>query len=166
MSLATLTRLGLPERHLRPPERTAGWLRQLLRFAVVGGAASVVQLALYAFLADTIGAQPANVASWLVSTLVATEAHRRYSFGTAGANAESDHVAGVVTSLLTLLLSGATLAALGDPAGPAGLAALVAVNGVVGGLRFVVLRWWLVGRRGRREDHPATPSPGRSVVDG
>lgn len=124
-----------------------GWVGELARFACVGGGSGLLQLSTYAFLADSVGSQVANVLSWLVSTLVATELHRRFSFGGSLSGAESDHVVGVVTSLVTLLLSAAALAALNDPSGAAGVLALVVVNGVVGVLRFVVLRWWMVGRR-------------------
>ena len=125
-----------------------GWVGQLARFAAVGGGSGLLQMAMYAFLAESVGAQPANVVSWLVSTLVATELHRRFSFGGSRSGTESDHVVGVVTSLVTLLLSAGALAALNDPSGAAGVLALLAVNGLVGGLRFVVLRWWMLGRRG------------------
>lgn len=132
----------------------AGRVSQLVRFGLVGGAASGLQLALYAFLAGSLGAQPATVVSWLVSTLVATEAHRRYSFP-AGAHAvagrtggaESDHLVGLLTSVATLGVSMIALAVLDDPTGAAGVLALVVVNAGVGLLRFVSLRWWLLGRR-------------------
>lgn len=145
MSLASLLRPALPTAGRVGRRAAAPWIGQLARFGMVGGAASVLQLATYAFLADSVGPQPANVASWLVSTLVATDLHRRFSFGGSRSGTEGDHVVGVVTSLLTLLLSAAALAALNDPSGAAGVLALVAVNGLVGGLRFVVLRWWMVG---------------------
>jgi len=129
---------------------TTPWIGQLVRFAMVGGGASVLQLATYAFLADSIGSQSANVVSWLVSTLMATELHRRFSFGRSGSGIEGDHAVGIVTSLLTLLLGAAALATLNDPSDAAGVLALVVVNGLVGGLRFVLLRWWMVGRSSRR----------------
>ena len=141
--------------------RRSGWPAQLVRFAVVGGAATVVQLALYAFLADSIGSQLANVASWLASTVVATEAHRRYSFGTAGPGAEADHAVGALTSVLTLLLGTVTLAALDNPTGFAGVLALCAVNGAMGLLRFGALRWWMVRRAEStaRSGRPQPPAP-------
>ena len=169
MTLATLTRsdgssatrvgallVGLGRR-ARP-----GWVLQLVRFGLVGGAASVVQLAMYAFLADSIGSQAANVASWLVSTLVATEAHRRYSFGSTTSGAESDHVVGILTSVLTLLLSTVALAALDNPTGATGVLALIAVNALVGVARFAALRWWMVGRPAHSQAMPS-PSPSSLV---
>lgn len=147
---------GLPGRRVETP----GWVGQLTRFGVVGGVASVLQLAAYTFLADSVGSLLANVLSWLVSTLVATEAHRRFSFGGSRSGSEGDHVVGVVTALLTLVLSAAALAGLDDPSGAAGVLALVVVNGLVGGLRFVALRWWMVRRPSRRSiPAPAVPAP-------
>lgn len=148
MSAASLLRPGRPTAHSGLLARRAapGWIGQLARFGVVGGGTSVLQLASYAFLADSAGSQLANVVSWLVSTLVATELHRRFSFGGSSSGAESDHAIGVVTCMATLLLSAAALALLDDPSGAAGVLALVVVNGLVGGLRFLVLRWWMVGR--------------------
>lgn len=163
MTLATLTRPSGAtgaRAGVQAVRAGTGPLFQLVRFGLVGGAASVVQLALYAFLADCVGAQPATIASWLVSTLVATEAHRRYSFPAAGATAapagraEGDHLVGILTSLATLALSMIAVAALDDPAGAAGVLALIAVNAGVGGLRFLSLRWWLVGRRRRAGYRP------------
>ena len=151
MTLATLTRSGGPA-VARIATGRAGWFAQLVRFGLVGGAASVVQLGLYAFLAVSVGSLLANVVSWLVSTIIATEAHRRYSFRTPGAGPTGDHTVGMVTSLLTLLLSTVALAALENPVGVSGVLALVAVNGIVGVLRFVALRWWMLGRRIRSAD--------------
>ncbi len=161
MTLAQLLRLGPAPVVEAPAARRRGWTGQLARFGVVGGATSLLQLALYAFLADSIGAQAANVASWLVSTLVATEAHRRFSFGGSASNAEGDHAVGLGTSVLTLLLSTVALAALDNPTGAAGVAALIAVNAGVGLLRFGTLRWWMIGRPAHSQ---ATPSPSRSSL--
>lgn len=161
MTLAGILRPDLPAASAGLIGRPAAapWIGQLARFAMVGGGASVLQLATYAFLADSVGSQPANVVSWLVSTLVATELHRRFSFGGSGAGIEGDHAVGIVTSLLTLLLGAAALATLNDPSDAAGVLALVVVNGLVGGLRFVVLRWWMVGRPSHRFG-PSAPEAG------
>lgn len=153
MTLASLLRPGPPVTvvgFLRRWAARPAWVGQLARFGMVGGGASVLQLATYGFLADSVGAQPANIVSWLLSTLMATELHRRFSFGGSQSGTESDHVVGIASSLLALLLSASALATLDDPSGAVGVLALVVVNGVVGGLRFVVLRWWIVARWSRR----------------
>lgn len=147
----------------------AGRLGELVRFALVGGGASVLQLATYAFLADGVGSQAANILAWLVSTLVATEAHRRYSFGGARSGTESDHMIGIASSAVGLALGAAALSGLDNPTGAAGVLALIAVNGLVGLGRFGFLRWWLVSRRaagqepGRRSHATPSRSPSMST---
>lgn len=129
----------------------AGLTGQGLRFVLVGSLAMVAQLGLYAFLAGSVGAQLANICAWLVSTLIGNAAHHRFTFQVAGHAGESDHLVGLLTSLAGLGFSSLVLAVLGQPTGLGGTAAIVAVNAGVGALRFVALRWWLVGR--------ATPAP-------
>ncbi|HYN73831.1 MAG TPA: GtrA family protein [Nakamurella sp.] len=121
-----------------------------LRFAAVGMAATGAQLALYAFLDGSAGPQLANVLAWLVSTLVANAAHRRYTFQLTGRACERDHLVGLVSSLAALGLSSLALALLNEPTGLDGVVALVAVNGAVGAVRFLALRWWWLGRGLRR----------------
>jgi putative flippase GtrA len=136
---------------------------QGLRFAVVGSLATVVQLGLYAFLSGSVGAQLANICSWLVATLVANAAHQRVTFRRSRSRAESDQLFGLLTSLTGLGLSSFTLAVLDQPAGLAGTLALVGVNATVGVLRFVALRWWLVVRPALR---PAAPGELREPRQG
>jgi len=118
-----------------------------LRFAAVGGATTAAQLALYAFLAASVGPQLANVVAWLVCTLAANAAHRRYTFQLAGRPTEADHLVGALSSLAALGLSSLALMLLDEPGGLDGIVALVAVNAVVGAARFGALRWWWLGRR-------------------
>ena len=127
----------------------AGLTGQGVRFAVVGSLATVTQLGLYAFLSGSVGAQLANICAWLISTLVANAGHHRYTFRVAGGSAESDHLVGLLTSLAGLGLSSLALALLDQPSGVSGTVALIAVNAAVGVLRFLAVRWWLVGRRVR-----------------
>ncbi len=131
---------------------------QLLRFGAVGGAASLVQLALFGCLASDVGSQLANLISWLVATILATEGHRRYSFGGPRSHAEADHALGLGTSLVALVLTSLALALLDNPVGATGVAAVVAVNGAVGLGRFVALRWWMVGRAADPTPNPHTSS--------
>lgn len=131
--------------------RPSAWVRglagQAVRFAAVGGGATLVQLGIYAFLGDCLGAQLANVASWLIATVIAGVAHHRFTFRLDHSGSERDHLVNLVSSLAALLLSSAVLAVAGNPAGLLGTALLLAVNGTVGTGRFVLLRWWLTGRR-------------------
>ena len=120
----------------------SGLTGQGLRFAIVGSLASVVQLALYAFLSGSVGAQLANILAWLVSTLLGNAAHHRYTFQVTGTSTESDHLVGLLTSLAGLGISSLVLEILGEPSGLAGTIALVAVNSAVGVLRFLTLHQW------------------------
>lgn len=125
---------------------TGGVTGQGVRFTLVGSLGTVTQLALFAFLSDGLGAQVANVIAWLVSTVIANAAHHHFTFRVRGEAAESDHGFGMATSIAALGLSSLLLALLAQPDGLAGTVVLVAVNTVVGALRFVALRWWLVLR--------------------
>ena len=130
-----------------------------LRFAAVGTAATGAQLTLYAFLTGSVGPQLANVLAWLISTLVANAAHRRYTFQLSGRASEADHLVGALSSLAALGLSSVALMLLDEPSGLDGVVALVAVNAVVGAARFVALRWWWLGRRLRDQLADARLAP-------
>jgi hypothetical protein len=139
--------------------------RQGARFAVVGSLATVGQLALYVFLAGSVGAQLANICAWLISTVAATAAHQHFTFGPStlgprtgdratldhgtldgsGRSGEVDQLVGMATGLAGLGIASVALAVLDQPAGWTAAAALVGVNAAVGALRFLVLRWWLGG---------------------
>lgn len=131
----------------RLPRGSGELVGQGIRFAAVGGGATLVQLAVYAFLGDCLGAQLANVASWLIATLVAGVAHHRFTFRLDHSGSERDHLVNLSSSLASLLLCSAVLAVAGNPAGAVGILLLLAINGAVGSGRFVLLRWWLVGRK-------------------
>ena len=142
-TMTTVAALAPPAAAARLHERwRVGW--EIARFGVVGGGSTVIQLALYAFLAADLGSQLANIVSWLAATLLATEGHRRFTFAAGRATTEGDHVIGLATSLAALALSSLTLAALGNPSAIVGVVALVAVNAAVGLLRFVALRRWML----------------------
>lgn len=120
---------------------------QLVRFALVGGAANVVYFALFVLLRPE-GLLTANLVAAAVSTALATELHRRVTFGAAdrtnwlAAQWESGGIA-----IAGLLTSSAALAALNVafPAASSALAAVyaIAVSAAVGGVRFLLLRGWI-----------------------
>lgn len=147
---------------LRMSARVRELAGQGARFAAVGGGATLLQLAVYAFVADGLGAQVANVLSWSIATVVAGFAHHRFTFRLGSAGDERDHLVNLVSSLAALLLSSAVLALAGNPAGAVGTVLLLAVNGAVGTGRFALLRWWLTVRRPRTR--PVAP-PERAPVE-
>ena len=137
-------------RMARPSAFRSARVRELAvqgaRFAAVGGGATLVQLTVYSFVSDSLGAQLANVLSWLIATLIAGIAHYRFTFRLQHSGTEGDHVVNLASSLAALLLTSAVLAAAGNPAGAVGTVLVLGVNGLVGTGRFVLLRWWLLGR--------------------
>ncbi|WP_430331295.1 GtrA family protein [Rhodococcus sp. ACT016] len=135
-----------------------GWFAQLTRFALVGGSSNVVY-ALSFVLLDAYGTLFANAVGVATSTVLANELHRRRTFRAA------DRVPwfaaqweGGALALLGLIVSTLALAALHfffpDATGLMSIALVIAVSGVVGGLRFVALRGWVFGRRGQLLQQP------------
>ena len=137
---------------------------QGIRFAVVGSTMTVVQLALYAFLAGSVGDQAANLLSWFVVTVATTAAHRRFTFRLPGFGSERDHLVGLGTSVGGLLASALVLAIL-TASGSSDLVQTLGIAGasaVVGAGRFLVLRWWV--NRGTAADPSATPPAAVAVT--
>ena len=132
--------------------RDDGWA-QFARFVLVGGLSSVVYAVLFVLLAD-LGDQPANITGSVVSSMLATELHRRITFragdrvGWWTAQWEGGGIA-----LLGILATSAALGwldAVTDPDGALAPLLLVgAVTGAIGLGRFVALRW-LFAVRSRR----------------
>jgi hypothetical protein len=79
--------------------------------------------------------------------MVGNAAQQRFTFQVPGARADSDRAVGLITSLAGLGASSLVLALLAQPDGLSGTIALIAVNAVVGALRFFALRWWFADGR-------------------
>ncbi|WP_081879289.1 GtrA family protein [Nocardia sp. NRRL WC-3656] len=137
---------GLPQwldrgrRYLRGDHAVA----QLIRFALVGGAANIAYAVLFLVMSE-LGPLVANIAGSLVSTAIANEMHRRLTFRAAGrvgwftAQWEGGGLALVGVLISTAALAGLRFWApgLGDLAQAS---AVLAVTGAVGGMRFLALR--------------------------
>ncbi|NKY59549.1 GtrA family protein [Nocardia flavorosea] len=128
---------------------------QLIRFALVGGLSNISYVLLFLSLT---GAGPllANVAGSVVSTILANELHRRFTFHAAErVGWFTAQWEGGGLALLGLGISTAALAALEFSAPtlpePAQAAAVLAISAAVGGLRFLALRGLVFGplRRAR-----------------
>ncbi|MEV5333985.1 glycosyltransferase [Streptomyces werraensis] len=138
------------------PVPPPGRLAQLLRFAAVGAAGTLLHLALYVLLRPAAGAQAGNALALLLCTVLNTAANRRFTFGVRGhAGLPAHHLGGLVALPAGLALTGAALAVLHRTvpgAGPgAELPVLVAANLAAALLRFHLLRAWVLpGRRSRR----------------
>jgi putative flippase GtrA len=122
--------------------------RQLVRFAAIGAASTVVHLVLFVLLRSVTGAIAANVVAMLLTTLANTAANRRLTFGVRGrAGAARHQLQGLVVFGLGLGLTTGALALLGalDPAASRAveLAVIVLANAAATALRFVLFRSWV-----------------------
>lgn len=128
-----------------------GWLAQLTRFALVGGSSNVVY-ALSFIVLDAYGTLLANAVGVTTSTMLANELHRRRTFRAANrVRWFAAQWEGGALALLGLVISSLVLSALHfffpDAGELVSIALVIAVSGVVGGLRFIALRGWWFGRR-------------------
>ncbi|MEV5365343.1 dolichyl-phosphate beta-glucosyltransferase [Streptomyces cellulosae] len=133
---------------VRPPGRLA----QLLRFAAVGAAGTLLHLALYVLLRPAAGSQAGNALALLLCTVLNTAANRRFTFGVRGRTGlPFHHLGGLVALLAGLALTSAALAVLHHTApgtGPgAELPVLVGANLAAALLRFRLLRAWVLPAR-------------------
>jgi putative flippase GtrA len=154
-----LIRGDLPVRELRQqlgrgqvevpgvPESLA---RQAIRFASIGVLSTLAYLLLFLCFRP-LGAQSANLAALLLTTVANTAANRRFTFGVRGAGAARHQAQGLVVFGLGLALTSGSLAALTflvhRPARLLELSVLVAANLAATVLRFVLLREWVFAAR-------------------
>jgi putative flippase GtrA len=142
--------------------------RDLLRFALVGVASTLAYLALYLALRAPLGAQPANLAALLVTTVANTAANRRWTFAVRGAaGVLRQQVQGLAVFALGLALTAGALgglhSAVPHASRPLELAVLAAAGLLATLLRFLLLRGW-VFRPSRPTSTPSTPiAPTRSA---
>ena len=129
----------------RRPSAADAWA--LLRFALAGAVASASYGVVFLVLATltAAGAQLLNLVATVISTLVANELHRRFSFrGAPEGSLARGHGVGGANAVAGLVLSGLALAGwhhLAPHAGPVSDVLVVyAVNAAVGLVNFLVLR--------------------------
>jgi putative flippase GtrA len=170
---------AVPAGSLPPEPAAVGWLRQdrvvaqFARFVLVGGSANVVYVGLFLGLAG-LGAQAANLVAVVASTALANELHRRLTFRAGDRTGwAAAQWAGGSLAAVGLAVSALTLAAVevwtASASPVVSIAAVIAVNGLVGLARFVGLRWVLVVRPGpaaapARPDRAAGQAGVRSAV--
>jgi putative flippase GtrA len=147
---------------VRPPvhRRNQGLLRyplvrQLIRFTGVGIVCTVTSLALYAFLRPWIGAQPANAAALVLTSLMNTALNRRLTFKiTETKRMKRDHLNGLIVILVALLITGGSLgvlhwvrpdASVADELWTTTLSGFIATA-----VRFTLLRHWIFRRARHR----------------
>ncbi len=132
-------------------------VRQLARYAVVGGSSTTFNAGLFLLLRPWLDAVPANLVALTVTTALSTEINRRFAFGGARAHRLREWVQDIGTVVFYAGYSSVVLLAvhLVDPAAtPAQEAAAVAVASIAGGLtRFLVLRLWVFDARSAPGGH-------------
>ena len=127
-----------------------GW--QIAGFTAIGVVSTVAYLLLFLLLRSLMPAQAANALSLLITAVANTAANRRLTFGIRGrAQAARHQVKGLIAFGVCLALTSGALAGLhwagGAPGRGAEVAVLVVANLIATGLRFVLFRSWVFGRR-------------------
>lgn len=135
-------------RRTRPSQLVA----HAIRFAAVGVICTLAYAVLYVLAAPLLGAQPANLAALLLTTVLNTALNRRYTFEVRGGGWLRHHAQGMGVFALCWALTAGSLVLLHAGWPGAGtlteLVVLTLANVVATVLRFVLLRGWVFGSRG------------------
>ena len=141
-------------------------LRRVGTFAAIGVVSTLAYVALYSFLRPFMDAAAANIVALVATAIGNTAANRRFTFAVRGrAGMARDQLAGLVALGAALVLTSASIAALGfvAPSAPhvIEVVILVAANAAATLVRFLVLRIALDrGRpRGPRTAQPSHLTP-------
>lgn len=124
---------------------------QVLRYAIVGGAGTAANAAIFLLLRTWFDSVPANLIALVLSTALSTELNRRFTFGGAEAHHWRNAVQNTGTVVFYAFYSSAVLLGLGllvDTPGPLLEAVAVAAASLLGGtVRFLVMRYWVFRRK-------------------
>lgn len=138
-------------------------LVQVVRYAIVGGLGTVVNAVLFLMLLDWWDTMPANLTALVLSTVVSTEANRRFTFEGVEVHRWRSYVQSGGTVAFYAFYSSAVLLLLDhviDNPTAWEQTVAVAVASVLGGLgRFLVLRYWVFESDG----HDGPPGAGLGV---
>ena len=121
---------------------------QVVRFACVGAASTVVHLSLFALMRHGWGTQAANLVALVLATLVNTTLNRRFTFGvTTARHLGRHHAQAMLVFGLTWATSAVALGALpllfSDPSTVASTTALAGSMALSMVARFVLMRTWI-----------------------
>ncbi|HEY4420450.1 MAG TPA: GtrA family protein [Pseudonocardia sp.] len=135
-------------------------LVQLARYAVIGGLGTLVNAVIFLVLRSWWDTIPANLVALVLSTVVSTEANRRFTFEGAQVHWLRSHVQSGGTVLFYAFYSSTVLmllAAMIDSPTAWEQTVAVAVASILGGMgRFLVLRYWVF----EPDAHDDSPSDG------
>ena len=141
----------------RIPHVDAEVALQLARYAMVGALGTAVSTLLYVVFRIWWDAVPANLAALVLSTVLSTEANRRFTFGGAHVDRVREYLQNAGTVAFYAVYSSVVLLLLEQVVtDPTALQESLAVAGasVAGGLaRFVLLRNWVFGGRDEGAPH-------------
>ncbi|BBG00267.1 MULTISPECIES: GtrA family protein [Pseudonocardia] len=159
----TLARLRAAGRAILRFTAARPLLRQLSRYAAVGGLSTGLNATLFLLFRPWLAAVPANLIALVLTTALSTELSRRFAFGGPPAFRLREWVQDVGTvafyacysSVVLVVLH--ALAAAPTPTEEATALVLASLGG--GLLRFAVLRFWVFDLRQDRGDD-ATPPGG------
>lgn len=123
-------------------------LAQLAAFVLVSGSSTLLYALSYLLLRTWWDTMPANLTALLLSTLMSTEANRRFTFGGSDVHRWRAHLQTVGVVTFYAVYSSAVLLivhlAIDDPT-PLQESAAVAAASVLGGCaRFLLLRFWVL----------------------
>ncbi|WP_286175871.1 GtrA family protein [Arthrobacter sp. NEB 688] len=132
------------------PVRSRGSVpRELLVFAVIGVASTVLHLGGFVVLRSVLGMpQAANAVALLVAAVANTWANRRWTFGVRGrAGAARHQLQGLLVLALTLAMTSGGLALLARvaPGAPTWLetGVVAATTLVATAVKYLAMRWWV-----------------------
>jgi putative flippase GtrA len=150
MTTMALEQPGFP----RLPHVDVAVVRQLARYVVVGVLGTATSALLYLVFRVWWDAVPANLAALVLSTVLSTEANRRFTFADAQVDRVREYVQNAGTVAFYAVYGSAVLLLLdqlmSDPTALQESLAVAAAS-VLGGLaRFLLLRNWVFGGR---EEH-------------
>jgi len=133
-----------------------GLVRQLARFAVIGGLSTLAYTLIYLLLRPDVGPQPANALALLITAIANTAANRRFTFARRGRQGALRHqLEGLLVFALGLAVTSGSLAvlhhAISSPPTAVEVGVLALANLLATVIRFVLLRSWVF--------HPARRRP-------
>ncbi|GIL36558.1 GtrA family protein [Phycicoccus sp. DTK01] len=146
------------------PVRSRGSVpRELLVFAVIGVASTVLHLGGFVVLRTLLGTpQVANAVALLVAAVANTWANRRWTFGIRGREGVARHqLQGLLVLALTLAMTSGGLALLAHVAPDAptwvetGVVAVTTVAATA--VKYAAMRWWVFAPRGPQNSATTNP---------
>ena len=127
---------------------SAGVVRQLTRFGVIGAVSTLAYLVIFGMLHTAVGSQVANFIALLITAFANTAANRRITFGVRGQSGRvRHHGEGLLVFAMAWAITSGSLASVHALVAPTPhsleLVVLVAANLAATVLRFVLLRRWV-----------------------